>query len=344
MKRKIKLWLLPLLVVCMLVSITGCGKEKSLNFEVNEAIMQQYTESIIEQYRDTSDVEQDYYLNGEDELAKSAVSGFLAAQTTDNVGNFLKLADGEGSVTFSNGADGKVLCSRILDYDRRDVKVTVSFSPNRKYEIDKNDFYNYISEEAANNGMDAATYVMQGIAPYVEADSGVDFSTMDSFLDSYLALNGNYPYIAEECEVSAVYSKSELMSQAGKNTAIGMAVVFCVLIFISFVISLLKYLPLLFDADIRKQNAEKKKKQEEEKTRTEQMIIGNSEKASASAAPAVSAPAKSSADDENLINDAELVAVITAAIYAATGSQVRGPAYTFSNDKLVVRSIRRARK
>ena len=37
-----------------------------------------------------------------------------------------------------------------------------------------------------------------------------------------------------------------------------MGVVFCVLIFISFIISLLKYLPLLFDAEMRKQKAEKK--------------------------------------------------------------------------------------
>ena len=44
------------------------------------------------------------------------------------------------------------------------------------------------------------------------------------------------------------------------------------------------------------------------------------------------------------MNNDELVAVITAAIAAASEGAVRGPAYTASNDKLVVRSIRRARK
>ena len=43
----------------------------------------------------------------------------------------------------------------------------------------------------------------------------------------------------------------------------------------------------------------------------------------------------------NLMNDAELVAVITAAIYAAEGQAGNG---AVSKDKLVVRSIRRARK
>ena len=48
--------------------------------------------------------------------------------------------------------------------------------------------------------------------------------------------------------------------------------------------------------------------------------------------------------DDDLMNDSELVAVITAAIYAASsGGSMRAPAYTASNDKLVVRSIRRVR-
>ena len=43
------------------------------------------------------------------------------------------------------------------------------------------------------------------------------------------------------------------------------------------------------------------------------------------------------------MDDAELVAVITAAVYAAAGA-TRGPAYTASNDRLVVRSIKRSRR
>ena len=55
-----------------------------------------------------------------------------------------------------------------------------------------------------------------------------------------------YISIFREMVVSAVYSKAELMKQAGMNTLLGMGTVFVVLIFISFIISLFKFLPALF--------------------------------------------------------------------------------------------------
>ncbi|MBQ8412177.1 MAG: OadG family protein, partial [Lachnospiraceae bacterium] len=124
-------------------------------------------------------------------------------------------------------------------------------------------------------------------------------------------------YIPEEMVVTAVYSNSELMGQAGMNTLIGMGTVFVVLLFISFIISLFKYLPALF---AKKTKVPEPKKDE------------------APAKAAQSAPVAS----ENLMNDAELVAVITAAIYAASGSTNGSGAV--SKDTLVVRSIRRAKK
>ena len=97
------------------------------------------------------------------------------------------------------------------------------------------------------------------------------------------------------------------------NSLMGILIVFCVLIFISFIISLFKYLP----------------------------GSGAAKPKVAPAAPkpaaAPKAPAKAS---ENLVNDQELVAVITAAIYAYESS-VGGA--SVSGDPLVVRSIRRAR-
>ena len=90
---------------------------------------------------------------------------------------------------------------------------------------------------------------------------------------------------------------------------------------------------------MRKQKAEKKAAEEAAKKKTEATIIAKKNE------PEVKKEVQSTENkDENLVNDAELVAVITAAIYAATGDVVRGPAYTASNDKLVVRSIRRVRK
>ena len=134
-------------------------------------------------------------------------------------------------------------------------------------------------------------------------------------IHNQLSANGIYPYVEEEMVVSACYTSKELIGQAGMNTLLGMGTVFIVLIFISFIISLFKYLPALFA---------KKPEVKEEK------------KAPVAASTPVAAPAKS----ENLVNDAELVAVITAAIYAATGQG----SSAVSKDRLVVRSIKRVRK
>ncbi|MCR4716723.1 MAG: OadG family protein [Lachnospiraceae bacterium] len=97
------------------------------------------------------------------------------------------------------------------------------------------------------------------------------------------------------------------------NSLMGILIVFCVLIFISFIISLFKYLP--------GSGAAKPKAAPEVKKET---------------APQV----KETVKEENLAGDDQLVAVITAAIYAYESS-VAG--VTAGSDPLIVRSIRRVR-
>ena len=105
------------------------------------------------------------------------------------------------------------------------------------------------------------------------------------------------------------YTTGEKMSKAAMNTLMGMGTVFLVLIFISLLIGCFKYINA-FDKKMKDKAA-----------------------AEAPAAPAVPAPAAVPAVEEELVDDLELVAVIIAAIAAATGS---------SADGLVVRSIKRA--
>lgn len=106
------------------------------------------------------------------------------------------------------------------------------------------------------------------------------------------------------------------MAEAVANTCMGMGIVFLVLIFIMLIISLFAFIPKIQDAMANRG----KKTQVDEAPQ-----------------PKAASPAPVAAS-ENLMNDAELVAVITAAIYAASGS-----ATATCNDQLVVRSIRRAR-
>ena len=123
---------------------------------------------------------------------------------------------------------------------------------------------------------------------------------------------------------------AEAMPEAVSNFVIGVLVVFGALIFFSFVISLLKYVNVL-----ENKKAAKKEAKSEEKA-VPMAAIENT---------------VAQIEEEELCNDAELVAVITAAIYeyeaaaAAAQAQAQGlpaPARTNQNG-LVVRSIRRAR-
>ncbi len=103
------------------------------------------------------------------------------------------------------------------------------------------------------------------------------------------------------------YTVGENMSKAAMNTLMGMGTVFAVLIFISLLIGCFKYISVW-----------------ENKMKA---------KAAPAANVAPAAVAETPVEEEELVDDLELVAVITAAIAAASNS---------STDGLVVRSIKRA--
>lgn len=110
---------------------------------------------------------------------------------------------------------------------------------------------------------------------------------------------------ADSISYSRDLSIGEILSKAALNTVIGMGVVFAVLIFIAFLISCFKYIP-----DFSKKE----------------------EKPAAAPAPVVT-PVAAPVEEEDLSDDLELVAVITAAIAASEGTSTEG---------FVVRSIKRA--
>ncbi|MDO5424318.1 MAG: OadG family transporter subunit [Eubacteriales bacterium] len=108
------------------------------------------------------------------------------------------------------------------------------------------------------------------------------------------------------------YTMAQKMEQAALNTIMGIAIVFLMLLFLSFLISQFKHVAKL----------------EKKLTKTEAP-------APKPAAPAVPAPAPA-VEEEELSDDEELVAVIAAAIAAYEGSA--------STDGFVVRSIKKSNK
>ena len=109
----------------------------------------------------------------------------------------------------------------------------------------------------------------------------------------------------ESMDVSAKFSMGEILTKAGLNTLLGMGTVFAVLIFLAFLISLMQYIPVLMEL-FEKKN---KKVEVKEVAQTEAVV-----------------------ETEEMTDDLELIAVITAAIAAQEGT---------STDGFVVRSIRR---
>lgn len=109
-------------------------------------------------------------------------------------------------------------------------------------------------------------------------------------------------------------SGAATMAKAAMNTFMGMGIVVLVLIFISLIIGLLKYVPAFFD-----------KKKEEER-------VEPSQSAPVPVASAAASASTSAGDDT------ELIAVITAAIMALRAEEDTGVQNGF-----VVRSIRRRR-
>lgn len=114
--------------------------------------------------------------------------------------------------------------------------------------------------------------------------------------------------VLDSMTVDAKYTIGEILKKAGLNTLLGMGTVFTVLIFISLIISLFKFIPAI-------ENVFKRKPKEEAKE-----VLSS---ASENVLEAVS---------EDVTDDTELVAVIAAAIAAYEGT---------TTDGLIVRSIKR---
>lgn len=152
---------------------------------------------------------------------------------------------------------------------------------------------------------ECGAYVGHGDYVYEVSDDELKVSTEAQFKDRDADLTFIFDdhLKLESMTVDAKYSIGEILEKAGLNTLLGMGTVFAVLIFISLIISLFKYIPAI-------EKALKKKVKEDVE------------------APVLEEVPK----EQDLEDDTELVAVIAAAIAAAKGT---------TTDGFVVRSIRR---
>lgn len=156
-------------------------------------------------------------------------------------------------------------------------------------------------------------YVEHGEYQVEATDKDVTLTTETTFEDKTVDLVFMFDDELQMTSMSADdhLTFGQILEKAGLNTLLGMGTVFCVLIFISLLISLFKFIPALEAALSGKGKAKAE--------------------VSAPAAPAAKAPVVTG--NVSAADDSQLVAVITAAIAASEG--------TGSSDGFIVRSIKR---
>lgn len=269
-----KLRVLLVLMIAVVFSLTGCGPESALKYEIDQQSLIDDAKSTFEYMLNLPDSGKKYTVAKGEEPYASAVSGLMT--TNEEAGAFVSLKETKFT---QNKNDISIVL--VCEFEKTEVEVSFVYEANEAYE----------------------------------------------YRDVYQNADSILPYVPTEITVQAVYPKSYYMKQAGSNTLLGMGTVFLVLIFISFIISFFKYIPMLME------KSEKKKiEKANAKAKAEAKVTEIKEEPSTSVTtPAVAA---------NPMDDGELVAVITAAIYAAEAAGGNA----VSKDTLIVRSISRARR
>ena len=194
-----------------------------------------------------------------------------------------------------------------MDYyeNLRDLNLDITLL-QAQLPIDGSDFLTMIESWKASQE-ECGAYIEHGDWTMKVSHDGATLSSEGKFedRDAEIAFTFNEKSDMESMTVSAHYTTGEILKKAGLNTILGMGTVFAVLIFISFLISLFKYIPAI-------QNVFGKKK-DEKKDETKAAVSETVEEV-----------------DET--DDLELIAVISAAIAAAEET---------TTDGFVVRSIKR---
>lgn len=197
---------------------------------------------------------------------------------------------------------------RLKDYSEFELQYTIMASG---FSIDSEDFLVMI-DSWQNATKEYGAFVDYEDYTVELSDTGGVVLTTDVTYENQEAIiqiNFSEKERMTDLVVNIEYTMGEILQKAGLNTLLGMGTVFAVLIFIAFIISLFRFIPLI--------EAKFGKKKEETKPAPKQ----KKESQAPQARPLV-----------HIMNDAELVAIIAAAIAAAEGT---------TPDGFVVRSIKR---
>ena len=232
-----------------------------------------------------------------------------AAETEEEIDPSIKMTLQQGTKQyldlFSSMTEEELQQALITSAKNKD---TVMQSALKSWESVMDDLGALVSDETAD------VYIVDdGYAARIQAQFEKRNAEFSLIVDEDLS-------VISSITISPEYTTGEKLAKAGMNTLMGMGVVFLVLIFISWIISMFKYINK-FEEGMKKKAA----------------APAPAPKASAPApapAPApVQAPAPAPVQEEEVSDDTELISVIAAAIAASEGKETA--------EGLVVRSIKR---
>ncbi len=307
MKKKLLL-IVSMLAVTFMFAGCSASDDNGVKFAYNDQEIAQVAKDTCETYQNYAKTDETYnYVIEAGEDAGVSENEIEAVKSFRNIGDEcgeFKDFTGEYEITET---EGNVIVTLYADCAKKEALVKVTFVDNsatynlQRYQLINQ--YGYSEEEA----------------------------------DEALTSQGMYPYKSTDVEIAANMTFEDKMKAAGTNTLIGMATVFCVLIFISFIIYLLRFVPGLFDKE-----AKAAKKAAKEAAKAEPVAETKAEDAGSAPAGQIVDIVKTETG-ESVMNDSELVAVITAAVAAASAGQNTYTTYP-SKDKLVTRPIRRIKR
>lgn len=296
-------------MIAMFCVLTACssGKEE-VDFAYTDANIIANTIANADQMQNATSAQRAYWENSDDDSSEIYLTGVQ---------------------NFDNAAEE---CGEFLGYRSKndDSLLTIDYSQINDMDEDSfNTWYaNLISNVDATVTEDGANVTVELKAAYKNRDVIYSFvyeKNPEADYAAELYQQNVLPYKVKEIVATPDYTFGEKMSKAAANTLMGMGTVFAVLIFISLIIAQFERLNKL-STKISNWWANRKNNEE---AKTEEAVASPS---NASSSPAAPAPVSA-----NPMDDKQLVAVITAAVVAANVS-------TGGTDRLVVRSIRKAKR
>ncbi len=223
-----------------------------------------------------------------------------AAETEEEIDPSIKMTLQQGTKQyldlFSSMTEEELQQALVTSAKNKD---TVMQSALKSWESVMDDLGALVSDETAD-----VEIVDDGYAARIQAQFEKRNAEFSLIVDEDLS-------VISSITISPEYTTGEKLAKAGMNTLMGMGVVFLVLIFISWIISMFKYISK-FEEGMKKKAAAP---------------------APAPAPAPVQAPAPAPVQEEEVSDDTELISVIAAAIAASEGKETA--------EGLVVRSIKR---